>query len=79
VTIDSLVADNRIPPPGAIKIDVEGRDLEVLKGAMHTLAKCRPTILCDYNTGVNEFGVEALLAPLSYKVLAGVIIVALPE
>jgi FkbM family methyltransferase len=79
MTIDSLVAGNIVPPPDVIKIDVEGHDLEVLKGAMQTVAKSRPTILCDYNTGINESGVEELLAPLSYKVRGGAIIVALPE
>src|SRR5215469_601345 len=42
-TIDELP----IPAPNMIKIDVEGAELLVLKGARETLAAHHPTILCE--------------------------------
>lgn len=42
VTIDTLAARHK--PPTAITIDVEGAEMEVLKGAGHTLAAHRPKV-----------------------------------
>jgi FkbM family methyltransferase len=45
VTIDSLVYDRSVPAPDVIKIDVEGAEADVLKGALQTLRQSRPTVL----------------------------------
>ena len=42
-TLDSLVGS--LPKPHLLKIDVEGAELEVLKGAQHTLKDCAAVIL----------------------------------
>jgi hypothetical protein len=43
LTLDSL------PPPGpdTLKIDVEGAELAVLRGATRILAEARPKIICE--------------------------------
>lgn len=43
-TVDYLVDSGTVPPPDYIKIDVEGAELLVLKGARRTLEKHMPSI-----------------------------------
>lgn len=45
VTIDDLVAGSGLPAPGVVKIDAEGLDLEVLRGAEKTLPACEVLFL----------------------------------
>jgi FkbM family methyltransferase len=45
LAIDSFVFDQEMPAPEVIKIDVEGAELEVLKGAYQTLCRHRPLVL----------------------------------
>lgn len=70
-TIDSLVQQQRIPPPTLLKIDVEGHEHEVLKGALETIRRWRPVVLCDYNEGDTLGTVRQLLSPLGYEISAG--------
>ena len=44
VSIDELVGNGKIPAPDYIKIDVEGAELRVLKGAKSTLSNYSPKI-----------------------------------
>jgi len=44
VNLDDLVLNGEIPPPDYMKIDVEGAELKVLKGAKSILYKYQPTI-----------------------------------
>jgi FkbM family methyltransferase len=44
-----------------IKIDVEGYELEVLKGAKNTIEKCRPDILVETHSGISVEDVQVLL------------------
>ena len=67
-TLDALVGGGRIPAPDLIKIDVEGHEVAVLRGAKTILEKHHPTVLCDFNDR-NTFGlVRDLLTPLGYEV-----------
>lgn len=45
VSLDELIARQELPEPDYLKIDVEGAELLVLKGAEATIAKHHPTIL----------------------------------
>jgi FkbM family methyltransferase len=45
VTLDSLL--EKYPPPSVLKIDVEGHELQVLRGATRVLAEVRPAIWCE--------------------------------
>ena len=49
-TIDALV-DELALPPTLVKIDVEGAELAVLTGMADTLARHRPTIVCEIDDG----------------------------
>jgi FkbM family methyltransferase len=54
-TLDSLVKEVGIPLPDLIKMDIQGAELEALKGATETLKHCNHLILelqhKDYNIG----------------------------
>jgi len=78
-TIDSLVADGSCPAPNVMKIDVEGHEHEVLIGAMNTLRKHKPIVLCDYNDDQTHALVTNILGPLSYEVRKGPPVIALPK
>lgn len=54
---------------GCIKIDVEGHELAVLRGAMTTLARTRPNLIVETEENIAPGGlaqIVALLAPLGY-------------
>jgi FkbM family methyltransferase len=48
VSVDGLCAEQRFVPE-VIKIDVEGAELEVLRGARETLRKCRPLLRVGFH------------------------------
>jgi FkbM family methyltransferase len=46
-TIDELVAGGTIPPPDVVKMDVEGAEVAVLRGAAKTLRENAPVLLIE--------------------------------
>jgi FkbM family methyltransferase len=54
-SLDSIVKERNFPLPDLIKIDVQGAELDVLKGAEETLSKCKFLIIelqsVQYNVG----------------------------
>ncbi len=46
-TIDNIIAEKKISKPDIIKIDVEGYELKVLKGAEKTLQKYKPILFIE--------------------------------
>jgi FkbM family methyltransferase len=68
LTLDALLAHT--PAPDVLKIDVEGAELLVLRGARHLLATARPILICDV-AEANARPVRALLAEHGYRVLDG--------
>lgn len=55
VTLDSVVAQKGWPLPDLIKLDVQGAEMDILKGATYCLTNCKDIILEaqkeDYNSG----------------------------
>ena len=76
--LDFLIEHEGLPEPDVMKIDVEGHEEQVLLGALKTIDKCRPVILCDRNDDTTFSRVSALLAPRGYLVTDGWPITAVP-
>lgn len=69
ISLDEFVAEGH-PPPDIIKIDVEGAELDVLKGSLEILNKYRPRLLLathdSHLPGVRQDCID-LLHQLGYK------------
>ena len=55
-TLDALVADGRTPAPDVIKIDVEGAELAVLRGARAVLTRHHPAVIFESDANAHRFG-----------------------
>ena len=55
-----------------IKIDVEGSEIEVLKGGIETIKGDRPIIICEVLFGFNESELDLLFKNMNYSYLANV-------
>jgi hypothetical protein len=72
-TLDEYVEEHRIHRVDLIKIDVEGAELSVLRGARKTLSRMKPSLIVEfwdefqteYGTSCAEMG--AFLKELGYK------------
>ena len=51
VSIDDLIASEQIEPPNFVKIDVEGAELDVLKGMTQTIKTYQPTVIYEVDDG----------------------------
>lgn len=67
-TIDAMVARGDIPPPDIIKIDVEGAEAMVLKGAEHTLSAAKPIVLAEIHSSSLLQEVNAFMTSRGYVV-----------
>lgn len=66
--LDALIAEQNLPPPDMLKIDIEGAELMMLEGAQQTLANARPIILAEIHTGDLLTGVRQLLERHRYDI-----------
>jgi FkbM family methyltransferase len=72
-SLDSLLEENGIDRVDVIKVDVEGAEELVLRGATKTLITNRPVIIFEYNPGcsarlsLSPYGARDLLESLGYE------------
>lgn len=59
ITLDKLI--NRIKNIGLIKVDVEGGEYDVIKGAQNTLKKFHPNLLIEFNKPFSMLGGHKLI------------------
>lgn len=65
-TLDIACAD--LTSPAVIKIDVEGQEGAVVRGAREVLARCKPDLMCEIATHGSQLEpVIAALDPLGYR------------
>jgi FkbM family methyltransferase len=78
IALDDFVLDASVP--NGIKCDVEGAEIEVLRGAANMLVAHRPWILCETHSQSNDRAARELLTSFGYTVesVDGNHILALP-
>lgn len=73
IDLDSFVADNQIKKVHFMKLDTEGAELYILRGAKKMILRDRPIILMEYNQrnmnqcGVNKNDIHQLLTEMQYE------------
>jgi len=67
-TIDGLVECGDIPPPDVIKIDVEGSEIDVLRGATKVLETSRPRIFLEAHSVALETICSQQLSQAGYDI-----------
>jgi FkbM family methyltransferase len=70
-TLDDLVTRLDVTRIDRIKIDVEGAELEVLRGGTETLRRFRPELLIEDHTGIYAFAAEMEIRRHCHELLAG--------
>jgi FkbM family methyltransferase len=67
-SIDTQVEEGKIPPPDLVKVDVEGAELDVLRGATRVLTVSRPSLFLEAHSASLERSCSQMLQNLGYKV-----------
>jgi len=68
VALDELLAAGEVPPPAVMKIDVEGAELLVLRGAQKLLASHQAKLFMEIHSAGLARDCRALLEELDYEV-----------
>ena len=76
VSLDDVVSQRGFPAPDLIKMDVQGAELDILKGAQNTLKSCNDVILelqkVEYNKGAPLRGdVIAYMETIGFRLTSG--------
>lgn len=64
-TVDNFVKDNNMTKIDFIKIDVEGHEFEVIKGALNTIINFRPILLIEIEQRHHDFSINEVFKFLS--------------
>lgn len=67
-SIDALVSSGALPPPDLMKLDVEGAEMMVLRGAESVLVKHRPVIFAEIHSSALLVEATDYLRGLGYEV-----------
>jgi len=68
VRLDDLTSSGALPMPRCLKIDVEGAEVAVLRGAERMMRASRPTIFLSTHGRPNQHACRALLEEWDYRV-----------
>lgn len=66
--LDTLVESGEMPPPGLLKLDVEGAEAAVLRGAEQTIRDRRPVIFVATHGAAQHAECTRLLLGMDYKI-----------
>ncbi|MCA1798608.1 MAG: FkbM family methyltransferase [Xanthomonadaceae bacterium] len=66
VSVDALVDSGRLPAPTFIKVDVEGGEMMVLRGALRVLERHRPRMMLATHGAAIDRQCREFLTPLGY-------------
>jgi hypothetical protein len=74
--LDTIVKERNFPKPDLIKMDVQGAELDIIKGATETLSTCNDLILelqkVEYNVGAPlRHDVIDYLKGIGFELVAG--------
>jgi precorrin-6B methylase 2 len=67
-TLDSVVLTRHFPNPNFIKIDVDGPEAEILRGAEQLLLRCRPAVVVEVHSVLLEDACSDILRRMGYVV-----------
>jgi FkbM family methyltransferase len=70
VGLDEMVRGGELPPPNLIKMDIEGAEVEALKGAAWIFTSARPKLLLSTHGAAIKAECEALLTGWDYELSA---------
>jgi FkbM family methyltransferase len=65
--LDALIAQEDLPSPDFVKIDVEGLEMEVLRGMAETMDRCGPDLFVEIHGEIPE-GMIAMLVSRRYAI-----------
>ena len=68
VDLDRLWGDRMVPAPRLIKIDVEGEEVAVVRGARHLLGECKPIVLVATHSTALRFACQRELEACGYVI-----------
>jgi FkbM family methyltransferase len=71
ITLDSYVAENHVPNIGLIKLDVDGYEAKVLRGAAETLRKFHPILVMEFCSYTLEAAGDCLRDVIDLLAAAG--------
>jgi FkbM family methyltransferase len=68
ISLDELIYEHGVPAPTFMKIDVEGGEVEVLRGAQRLLREARPTIVVEARHNVTVEPIAQMALEFGYSV-----------